>query len=56
MGTRLPNYRLFIYGWPIKCDEHGQSYLIFGFKVEDKIVVTDSGAALIGPVQRISYN
>lgn len=57
MGEPLiPRVRLFIYGKPVRCDEHGQAYVIFGFKFDGNIVVNEEGRVLIGPVQRISYN
>jgi len=30
--------------------------VIFGFKYKDKVIVTEDGRVLIGPVQRVSFN
>lgn len=57
MGEPLiPNYRLFVYGFPIGCNEHGQTAVVFGFKVGDLIVVKEDRTVLVGPIQKISYN
>ena len=52
----LPETRLFVYGRPVRADLEGQCMVIFGFKYKDKVIVTEDGRVLIGPVQRVSFN